>query len=260
MKTVLLYRCGRLSPISSLIIVATFAGCTDTSGPDPVFLEIVEGDGQEAEVATAVADLLMVQVTGVDGLPRDGVRVEWMASEASGRIEPDAVLSDEGGLASARWTLGPEPGVQSVIATSRGTTTSFRALATPPPPADWGDVLEIQPGARIEGAELLASVWVLNRWPGTVRLKTPSSCLIQPGYPALFSSSGEQVAYWSWGCWTHATFHTIAPGDSLFSQWELGITGVESGEFTLRFRFEVGEINGRPTTLPDTVMTVVIGG
>ncbi|MFH1763168.1 MAG: hypothetical protein ABIF09_03150 [Gemmatimonadota bacterium] len=260
MKTGLLKECGRFSPIFSLILATTSAGCSDTSGPDPVLLEIVEGDGQEAEVATHLAGLLVVQVTGVDGLPRSGVRIEWIASEGGGSIEPDAVLSDEGGLASARWTLGPEPGTQSVIANARGTTTSFRALATPPPPADWAELLEIRPGARVEGTELLASVWLLNRWPGTVRLYTPSSCLIQPGYPALYSTSGEQVAYWSWGCWAVLTRHTIAPGDSLYRQWELGIASVGSGEFTLRFRFAVQDINGRPATLPDTMMTVVIGG
>jgi hypothetical protein len=147
-----------------------------------------------------------------------------------------------------------------VTVAARGTSTTFRAWATPPPPADWAEVVEIQPGALVEGADLLASVWLLNRWPGTIRLKTPNSCLTQPGFPALYSASGEQVAYWSWGCWTRPTFHTIAPGDSLFRQWGMGITSVGSGEFTLRFRLGVYEINGRPATLPDTMMMVVIGG
>ena len=60
MNTVLLNQSGRFSPIFSLILAATFVGCTDTAGPDPVLLEIVGGDGQEAEVATDVADLLVV--------------------------------------------------------------------------------------------------------------------------------------------------------------------------------------------------------
>ena len=34
----------------------------------------------------------------MDGLPRGAVRIEWMASPGTGSIEPDAVLSDEGGL------------------------------------------------------------------------------------------------------------------------------------------------------------------
>lgn len=226
MKTVLLNQCSHLPQVISLILAATFAGCTDTAAPDPVLLEIIGGDGQEAEVATDVADLLVARVTGLDGLPRGVVRVEWRVLQGGGSIEPEGVLSDEGGLVRARWTLGTELGDQSATVAARGTTRTFRAWATPPPPADWAEVVKIRPGAQVEGADLLASVWLLNRWPGTVRLTTPTSCLSQQGFPALFSTSGEQVAYWSGRCWTAPGRHTIAPGDSLFGQWRLGITSV----------------------------------
>jgi len=260
MKTVLLNQCSHLPQVLSLILAAAFAGCTDTGAPDPVLLEIVAGDGQEAEFASDLVAPLVVQVTDVDGLPRGWVRVEWRVLQGGGSIEPEGVFSDEEGLVRARWTLGTELGDQSVAVAARGTSTTFRAWATPPPPADWAEVVEIRPGALVEGTDLLASVWLLNRWPGTVGLASTHCVLIQSGYPALYSASGERVAYYSGGCWAIQFRHTLAPGDSLYRGWHLGITSVGSGEVTLRFKFAVDHINGRPATLPDTMMTVVIGG
>lgn len=261
MKTVLLKQRSHLPQVLSLILAATFAGCTDTGAPDPVLLEIVGGDGQEAEFASDLTSPLVVQVTGVDGLPRGWVRVEWRVLQGGGSIEPEGMFSDEEGLVRARWILGTELGDQSVTVAARGTSTTFRAWATPPPPADWAEVVEIRPGALVEGTDLLASVWLLNRWPGTVGLSAPTCSFTKELYPALYSASGERVAYHSAGGYCFFLFrHTLAPGDSLLGQWGMGITSVGSGEYTLRFKFAVDRIHGEPATLPDTMMTVVIGG
>jgi hypothetical protein len=246
--------------LTALMAIHVAAACTDTAVPDPVLLEIVEGDGQEARIASALPDPLAVRVLGLDGLPRGAVPVDWSVVQGGGSVEPESAVSDDQGRVEARWVLGAAPGDQSVAASAAGDVATFRALATPPPPADWGEVVELRPAAQVQGEALLASVWLLNRWPGTVRLTTPNSCLFDWGYPALHAANGDPVARSSFGCWTVPTTRKIAPGDSLYAQWELDIGAVEAGDYTLRFSFAVVEINGDPATLPDVETMVTLGG
>jgi hypothetical protein len=243
-----------------VVIVGTaLAACTDTAGPDPLILQIVDGDGQEAQAGT-VLDSLTVKVTGLDGSPREDVAVSWAPWPGDGEIRPETVRSDAEGFASASWTLGSDFGPQAVTVTAPGTDTLFQAWATPSPPSDWVEVLEIRPGAEIVGNTLLARVWVLNHWPGTLRLWTPKGNLEAVGYPAIYSANGDEFAHFPWGSWLIAMTYPIAPGDSLSWEWEIGIGGIEPGQYTLRFRFDVQKINGTPATLPDTETTVTIGG
>jgi hypothetical protein len=243
----------------SLLLGMALCGCSETSSPDPVLLSIVAGDGQEAQAGTEL-DSLVVRVTNLDGSPRGQVAVSWTPSAGQGTIGPSTVISDEQGLAGASWTLGPNPGAQVVSVSAQGTDTLFQAWATSPSPTDWAEVLEITPGAEIEGTNLLAKVRILNHWDGTVRLKTPYSCLGAEGYPALFAPNGAEVAHHFRGCWTAQKYHSMPPGDSISYEWGIGIGAVEPGDYTLRFRFDVREINGVPGTLPDTAMTVRIQG
>ena len=197
---------------------------------------------------------------GSNGAPRQGVRVTWSPSPGGGSVVPEADFTDAEGSAKASWTLGPDLGGQIVTASVRGTDTLFQAWATPPPPADWLEVLEIQPEAVVQEGILRAEVRIWSSWPGTIRLHSPESCLLSIGYPALYSSTGEPVSHGSSGCWTVPTDHPIPQGDTLSREAELGIADVEPGEYTLRFRFDVRMVNGTAATIPEIEIPVSIGG
>ena len=260
MKAVLSNSTIRRTLLPVVTLGATLTACTDTAAPDPLLLEIVAGDGQEAQVTTELADSLVVRVTSLDGSPREGMAVSWTVWLGSGTVEPKSAFSDAEGLAKACWILGPGYGLQAVSVSAPGTDTLFQAWATPPPPSDWRDVLELRPDVSVQGDSLFAGVLIRFGWPGTIFMKSRKSCLATPYYPALYSSTGERLAYPLWGCWTHPTYHIITPGDSLIREWGLGIPNIEPGEYTLRYRFDVFEINGTPATLPEIEMPVTIGG
>jgi hypothetical protein len=243
-----------------LLLGVALCGCSETSSPDPALLNIVAGDGQEAVAGTAL-DSLVVRVTDLEGTPRSQVAVSWAPSEGQGTIDPATGMSDEQGLVAASWTLGPNHGAQAVTVSAQGSDTIFQAWATPPPPSDWLDFLEIRPAAQVQGTDLLTSVRILNHWPGTIRLFTPKPEFCAVGYPAVFSAAGDEVAHYHvGGSWLVGKYYPIGPGDSISKEWTIGIEDLDPGEYTVRFRFDVQEINGTPGSLPDTATAVTIQG
>ena len=260
MNSVLANRSIKSILLPAAFLGATLSGCTDSTAPDPLLLQLVAGDEQEARANTTLSDSLVVRVTGFDGLPRENKTVTWSPSPGDGIVIPSTSQTDAEGLVKASWTQGPDLGNQTVTVATPGTDTIFQAWAAPPPPPEWLEVLEIQPAAVLEGEALWAQIRIWSTWPGTIRLKTRKSCLVPLEYPALHSSTGERVAHPYSGCWTVASYHFIPPGDTLFFEWRLGIKDIEPGEYTLKYRFDIFEINGTPATVPDMDMPVPIGG
>ena len=124
--------------------------CSDDQGPSepPLVVEkpaTKSGDGQTGPVGTALGNPLRVYITQ-DGDPVEGVSVSWSAS-LGGSIG-EAQESDELGIATAIWTLGPEERTQTATATVSGATNSpltYSATAEsdeppPPPPGATVDV------------------------------------------------------------------------------------------------------------------------
>ena len=260
MNSVLSNRSIKSVLVPAAFLAATLTGCNDSTAPDPLLLRLVDGDEQEAQANTTLSDSLVVKVTGLDGLPRENAVVTWLPSAGDGTVLPSTRSTDAEGLVKASWTLGPDLGRQTVTVATPGSDTIFQAWAAPPPPPHWLEVLEIQPAAVLEGEALWAQIRIWSTWPGTIRLKTRKSCLVPLEYPALHSSTGERVAHPYSGCWAVAGYHFIPPGDTLFYEWRLGIQDIEPGEYTLRYRFDIFEINGTPATFPDMEIQVTIGG
>ncbi|MHB1195193.1 MAG: hypothetical protein ACYC6F_19395 [Longimicrobiales bacterium] len=249
--------CGARRSIVVLIVTVIAAGCAESTAPEPVLLTIVSGADQEAEVGKPVGRPLVVLVTGLDGLARSGIPIDWAVLEGGGSVAPPRTVTGADGQAETTWTLGTQEGDQSSVTTARDESVTFHAYATPPAPMDWGEVLDLQPSAQVQGNTLRANIWIFNRWPGTVRMTTPHSCLAE-GYPALYTPTGERVAAASYGCWTVPTTWTIPRTDSLHAAWDVDIASVAAGEYTLLFRFAVQGINDGPATLPDVETTVAV--
>ncbi|TFH66409.1 MAG: hypothetical protein E4G90_03715 [Gemmatimonadales bacterium] len=257
MKLVLKNHDGPHRRVLSTFLLAALAACADPSAPDPLLLEILDGDAQEALAGTSVANPLRVRITTVDGKPRSNVRVEWTVTEGGGRIESVGTGSDAGGIAQAHWTLGDQGWHQSVKAAVDGESAPFYALASP---ADWMEVLEIQSTAGAEGDSIFARFELINRWAGTLRLWRPDSCL---GSPYLYDPSGERI--WSPGfdttCLTWVVTNNLAPGESLTRRFGTVTKPLEAGVYTVRIQFKsLFKVNDRPVALPDLEMEVFVGG
>lgn len=241
------------------VLVAFVVGCGESAAPDPVLLERTDGDGQEAVAGTGVEDPLRLRVASLDSTPRNGVHVEWTVVEGGGVLEGAATTSDADGSAEALWILGSEPGEQRVRATAGAESVTFEALATSPPPDDWAEVLEVRPWAGMDGQTVRAHVWIFNRWDGTIRIRASSSCL---SFPALYDAdTGERVRGSGRGCWAAPRTRSVAPGDSLYDEWEIDAATLDPGEYTVHYHFDEHLlVNGQPTTLETPEMDVTVGG
>ena len=82
----------------------------------PEKIEIVSGNEQAGETNTTLAEPVVVMVTDNMGNPLSFVSVIFDATEGNGSAAPEAVLTDEKGLARSYWTLGEQEGEQQLTA------------------------------------------------------------------------------------------------------------------------------------------------
>jgi plastocyanin len=147
---------GLLVWVTGLAVLG--AGCGEDQGPGPSPLVIEKpatksGDQQTGPVSLALGNPLRVMITR-DGEPVEGVDVDWAAGQ--GGTLGQEQQSDEAGIASVVWTLGPDEGSQATTATIDGATGSpltYTATATSgtgPPPGPTIQVLGPNGGNRFE--------------------------------------------------------------------------------------------------------------
>jgi plastocyanin len=136
----------------------------DDQGPSepPLVIEkpaTKSGDAQTGPVGTPLGNPLRVLITR-EGEPVEGVNVTWTA--AQGGSIGSAQESDELGIATAVWTLGPAEGNQVASAEVTGATNSpltYTATATPdePPPPPPGVTVQVLPNNTFDPATLTIS-------------------------------------------------------------------------------------------------------
>jgi hypothetical protein len=129
-----------------VVVVAGVLGCgSDLLLPEPpgggenVALSKVDGDGQIGTVGEALQEPLIVQVLTERQHPAPGRRVAFGLGpdSSAGQVTPDIAVTNEAGLATARWQLGTAPGSHVVVARLldvEGTAQEFRADARAAPP------------------------------------------------------------------------------------------------------------------------------
>lgn len=113
----------------STALLAAFSGATnpEEAAPEPATIEVVSGDAQTGSVGKALSAPVVVQVKTLR--PAAGYYVSWKVVSGGGTVEFERTKSGSGGITSNIWTLGPEPGVQTLRAESGGTAT-ISATAT----------------------------------------------------------------------------------------------------------------------------------
>jgi plastocyanin len=123
--------------LAAVVAGVAAAGCSDNQEPAQSPLVIAKtatksGDQQTALVGTALTSPLRVMVTR-DGQPVAQTSVAWRADDG-GSFGAPSTSTDASGVATATWTLGPNPGTQTAAATiagAQGSPQTFSATATP---------------------------------------------------------------------------------------------------------------------------------
>jgi Big-like domain-containing protein len=115
-------------------------------------LVLVSGSGQSAAPGAELPDPLVVRLADQEG---NGIRdqaVSWVIGVGGGGISPTTGQTNGEGLASARWTLGPSQGLNTVNAVVSGVSVvTFSASATSGGGGGGGDhaadhlVFQVQP-------------------------------------------------------------------------------------------------------------------
>ena len=158
--------------VGSLLLVGLSLGCGgDTMELDPQpqvsVLSVVSGNGQSAAEGQPVTAPLVVQVTqGGSGVA--GTAVTWTVTAGGGSVDPASSSTDNAGMASTTWTLGPTAGFNSVQASASGATGSpamFSAtgIVVTPPPAQAavsvGDNFFTPPSQRVATGGTVTWTW-----------------------------------------------------------------------------------------------------
>jgi len=187
-------RC-RIRPLPALTLLAAAAcgilACGGPSGgPEPVSLEIVSGNGQQAPAGSEVPEALQVRARFPQqgGGPAPDVVVSFRITAGGGRLSAGSSVTGPDGTASVRWTLGPAPVWNRLTAVAGAGQAEFRAWAEPGEPPDLELVFQAPAGFSSEG--------IAVRDGAGMFLGTDGGLLRSPGPgadPLPLPLTGEQV-------------------------------------------------------------------
>ncbi|MDZ7292797.1 MAG: choice-of-anchor D domain-containing protein [candidate division KSB1 bacterium] len=102
-------------------------------GPQPPYaasLVKVSGDLQEGCIETILPDTIKVKVVDQYETPYPGQQVEFNILSGGGEVFIINNITDQDGIARARWKLGSIPGEQKLLVTSKGISDSLIFTAT----------------------------------------------------------------------------------------------------------------------------------
>lgn len=116
--------------------------CVSPGPPQATTLRLGSGAGQTGAPGRELPQPIVVMVTDDDERPIGGVEVSFSVSQGGGSVSGPTVQTDVEGQATVGWTLGPDPGTQSVQAAASSTAGSplggspltISAEAVRPPP------------------------------------------------------------------------------------------------------------------------------
>ena len=110
---------------SPLVFTAT------ASSGDAARLVRISGNGQSARAGTELDEALVVRVEDQDGNGVSGRAVSWVVATGGGSVSSLNSVTDGNGRSSTRWTMGAEPGSNTLSAVVSGIgAVGFSATAT----------------------------------------------------------------------------------------------------------------------------------
>ncbi|HSK21258.1 MAG TPA: hypothetical protein VK912_19035 [Longimicrobiales bacterium] len=177
----------RVRSLSLLLAVAAVACGDQTVAPatrvnEQIALVRQDGDQQIGTVAMALPIRMVVQAQDASGRNKAGVPVTFQVATGDGWVEnTEEMLTDENGLVSTVWYLGPRPGANILQARSGTATTGFRASAT-----------GLEPGVTYVGTDGLVEMTVGDL---PVIVTAPHGGTLTPAAVPVRTDGGAPDAY-----------------------------------------------------------------
>lgn len=84
----------------------------------PTDLIIAQGNNQFAKTSSALPNQIVIRVVGENNVPMKGIPVAFSVMVGGGLISPASALTNALGEVQARWTLGPQAGTNTIVASS----------------------------------------------------------------------------------------------------------------------------------------------
>jgi uncharacterized protein YjdB len=118
--------------LAAVLMVAT--ACSDDrmtateEGGIAIQMDVASGDQQMAEVGTQLPDAVVVLVLDANGNPVSGQIVNFRVTQGGGSVYGGASLSDQAGQAQEWWTLGPNPGANTLEARAVDTSSGQKLV------------------------------------------------------------------------------------------------------------------------------------
>lgn len=98
-------------------------------------ISLVAGINQRALAGKTLPQALVVRATNRHNAPAASKRVTFRLAEGEGSVDPASAVTDADGRARATWTLGADPGRQTLFATVENVDSALAILAEADPVA-----------------------------------------------------------------------------------------------------------------------------
>jgi invasin-like protein/Big-like domain-containing protein len=119
-----------VAPLSAAAMVACASGDLVMPPGGPAQIEMLQGDEQIGSVGLPLEKAVRVRVLDQAGHGVPNRAVTWVVSAGGGRASPQTSRTDEEGIASATWILGPAAGPNTLNAVvSEVGLVTFSAMA-----------------------------------------------------------------------------------------------------------------------------------
>ena len=120
-------------------IVAKVEGVIGKAGVSVVTpasaIALVAGTNQRTLAGRQLAQAIVVRATNRRGGPASGKRVTFKVGEGEGSVDPATAVTDADGRARASWTLGNDPGRQTLFASVENVDSALPIIAEADPVA-----------------------------------------------------------------------------------------------------------------------------
>ena len=150
--------------VIGVIASAIACGSDDATSPNaPKAIERVTADSQSTAAGVAMADPLVVEVTGGDGSALSNATVTWRIIDGGGSLSDTTVATDLAGHAQTTYTPGSTPGMAHVIATVGSFSSTFTLTLVAGAPATLQKFGADNPAAVV-GSTLSLSVKLVDQF------------------------------------------------------------------------------------------------